>query len=151
MKPSELMIGDWVFNAHHGENIQITPYDFFTHGHFEDGRYIPTGVTPSNGWDLEPIPITPVILEKNGFRFVKADRMFPADRYFWGVEGTRDGAIVEITFYNPDVHGVKVLTRIHTQSSHESGINSVHSCDIESVHELQNALRLCGIKKEIKI
>ena len=31
------------------------------------------------------------ILEKNGFRIAKADRMCPADRYFWGVEGTRDG------------------------------------------------------------
>ena len=100
---------------------------------------------------LDPIPLTPEILEKNGFRLTKADTVCPADRYWRAIDGTRDGAIVEITLYNPDVHGVKVLTKIHTQSSHESGVNTVHSCDIESVHELQHALRLCRIDKEIVV
>ena len=100
---------------------------------------------------LDPIPLTPEILEKNGFRLAKADTVCPADRYWWAIDGTRDGAMVEITIYNPDVHGVKVLTKIHTQSSHESGVNTVHSCDIESVHELQHALHLCRIDKEIVV
>lgn len=159
MKENELMVGDLVYGCTDPYNpdeeqkkfpVKVIRIDL-------DGDIYTMGETPSDDpyddewWNIEPIPITPEILEKNGFRFVKADRMVPANRYFWDVEGTRDGAIVEITFYDPDVHGVKVLTRIHTQSSHESGINSVHSCDIESVHELQHALRLCGIKKEIKI
>ena len=132
MKSEDLMIGDWVL---YGEKpVRILQ--------LSEGK---------DYQEIHPIPLTPEILEKNGFRIAKADRMCPADRYFWGVEGTRDGAIVEITFYNPDVHGVKVLTKIHTQSSHESGINSVHSCDIESVHELQRALRLCKIDKTIKL
>lgn len=133
MQASELMIGDWVFNAHHGENIQITPYDFFTHGHFEDGRYIPTGVTPSNGWDLEPIPLTPEILEKNGFEL---------------------GGILKNTYSVGDSNYTITI-----------GKNGRGQCDIMNhlfhigvtmeccgtVHELQHALRLCGIKKEIKI
>ena len=132
LRADELMVGDWVL---YGEKpVQILQ--------LSEGK---------DYKNIHPIPITPVILEKNGFRIAKADRMCPAERYFWSVEGTRDGAIVEITFYNPDVHGVKVLTKIHTQSSHESGINSVHSCDIESVHELQRALRLCKIDKTIKL
>ena len=132
MKSEDLMIGDWVL---YGEKpVRILQ--------LSEGK---------DYQEIHPIPLTPEILEKNGFRIAKADRMCPADRYFWGVEGTRDGAIVEITFYNPDVHGVKVLTKIHTQSSHESGINSVHSCDIESVHELQRALRLCKIDKTIEL
>ena len=37
------------------------------------------------------------------------------------------------------------------QSYEKAGCIVVHSCDIESVHELQHALRLCGIDKEIKV
>ena len=141
MKADELMVGDWVFTRGQIEQVTSIYEGYICTENYED----------SHDYYFEPIPLTPEILEKNGFRFAKADRMCPADRYFWGVEGTRDGAIVEITFYNPDVHGVKVLTKIHTQSSHEGGINSVHSCDIESVHELQRALRLCKINKTIEL
>lgn len=102
---------------------------------------------------IQPIPLTPEILEKNGFRLTKSDTvyLYPADRYWWAIGGTRDGSTVEITIYNPDVNGVNVLTKIHTQSSHENGVNTVHSCDIESVHELQHALRMCGVDKEITL
>lgn len=141
MKASELMVGDWVFTR--GQIEQVTSiYDgYICTEHYED----------SHDYYFDPIPITPEILEKNGFRFIKADTVCPADRYWWAINGTRDGAMVEITIYNPDVHGVKVLTKIHTQSLHESGVNTVHSCDIESVHELQHALRLCGIEKKITL
>lgn len=148
MKSEELMIGDWVKLKDGGpfQMEDVSGTNMFRRW-TSDGEYmIPYGYD-----EIEPIPLTPEILEKNGFHFAKADRMSITDRYVWGVEGTRDGAIVEITFYNPDVHGVKVLTKIHTQSSHESGINSVHSCDIESVHELQRALRLYKIDKTIEL
>lgn len=146
MNSKELMVGDWVYCEG-----QPTPDNVTIETIAEDGVWFngPIYEGAASYDRIFPIPLTPEILEKNGFRIAKADRMCPADRYFWGVEGTRDGAIVEITFYNPDVHGVKVLTKIHTQSSHESGINSMHSCDIESVHELQHALRLCKIDKNI--
>lgn len=143
MKAEELMIGDWVCTEHDSTPRQI---DWTRTG--EVGLLWNKIVTPPY---LVPIPITPEILEKNGFRLTKADTVCPADRYWWAINGTRDGAMVEITIYNPDVHGVKVLTKIHTQSSHESGVNTVHSCDIESVHELQHALRLCGIDKTIEL
>lgn len=146
LRSNELMIGDWVYHTSMRKYIKISGINggvlFW---------YNKTAISACGMSLIEPTPITPEILEKNGFHFAKADRMSLTDRYVWGVEGTRDGAIVEITFYNPDVHGVKVLTKIHTQSSHESGINSVHSCDIESVHQLQHALRLCGIDKEIEL
>ena len=44
---------------------------------------------------------------------------------------------------NEDMSGI--LTKIECDSSHECGINMLHSCDIESVHELQRALRCCGL------
>ena len=53
--------------------------------------------------------------------------------------------------YKSPICGVSVLTEIDTYSSKGDGVNKVHSCDIESVHELQHAIRLCGIEKEIEL
>ena len=164
MKANELMIGDWVnfrpgwiseetgkpeYECGCGFPVKLTCiYDGLSQ--YDD--VLPDGTINTievADYELSGIPLTPEILEKNGFRLTKADTVCPSDRYWWAINGTRDGAMIEITIYNPDVHGVKVLTKIHTQSSHESGVNTVHSCDIESVHELQHALRLCGIEKEI--
>lgn len=148
MKASELMIGDWVFNAHHGENIQITPYDFFTHGHFEDGKYIPTGVTPSNGCDLDPIPITPEILKKNGFK-KDDDGVWPKYVFVADIEKCPQ-TIITFSFYGKSV-SAETLFRCWTKPKCCDGENNIHICDLKYVHELQHALRLCGIKKEIKI
>lgn len=61
------------------------------------------------------------------------------------------GDWVQITFYNEPINGVSYLTQIETCSRKDDGVNHLHSCDIESVHELQHALRLCGIDKEIEL
>lgn len=135
MKTNELMIGDWVFNAYHGENIQITPYDFFTHGHFEDGKYIPTGVTPSNGWDLEPIPITPEILEKNGF-----------------VQNPRSKSRRPHQICTDSVYISWWSGRLNILFKPFIGHSTNHvNVDGKYVHELQHALRICGIEKEIEL
>lgn len=68
MKPTELMIGDWVFNKHHKKPIQITPYDFFNHAHLPSGeKYFVGEFKVISGRDFEPIPLTAEILERNGF------------------------------------------------------------------------------------
>lgn len=100
---------------------------------------------------IDPIPLTPEILEKNGFKKTTPDKYYPEPRYIWGIDSGRNGTIVTITIYEKPVHGVKVLTKIDTDCSHDCGINSIHNCDIEYVHQLQHALRLCGITKEIQI
>ena len=97
---------------------------------------------------LEPIPLTQEILEKNGFieQIVHKDE---PTRWVWEYEGKRGGALVGITFYKRPVESVRCLTKIETESSKDRGINCVHSCDIDYVHQLQNTLRLCRIEKEI--
>ena len=119
MKKEDLMVGDWVYNKHHKKNIQITPYDFFTHGHLPSGsQYFIGEPELVSGRDLEPIPLTYEFLRK----------IFPNTNdgvYWYGRKGK-----YEVTM----VHGenrIKVL--------------------IEYVHELQHALRLCGIEKEIEL
>ena len=74
---------------------------------------------------FEPIPITPEILEKNGWR---SDM---ADRNFWATD--------EVYIYNHD--GV---WRLRPKSP-----ELLIVVDIKYVHELQRALRLLGVEKEI--
>lgn len=132
MKPEELMIGDWVFNTHHEKNAQITPYDFFTHGHYPDGtQYITISHSVVSGQDFEPIPITPEILEKNGFT-------------------TDDDDIYRWTNAREDI------VRLYTDDNYTWFIDlcsdicgHIDYLEINSVHELQHALRLCKIDKEI--
>ena len=63
MKETDLMIGDWVYNKHHGKNIRFTHYDFFTHTHNDFGEQeLAPFAKPTTGRDLEPIPLTPEII-----------------------------------------------------------------------------------------
>ena len=120
MKPEELFIGAWVYNAHHKKNIQITPYDFFTHRHDENGvQHLKHHSIPRTGNDLYPIPLTPEILEKNGWRY--NDMPF--------VQGWEQYGL---TIVNNRIFCGKNV-----------------SMKVEYVHELQLVLRLCGIDKEI--
>ena len=99
----------------------------------------------------DPIPITGEILEKNGFKLHHKDRFHDADYYVYWKGGEREGTAIVVRFFEPDAGGVKVLVRFEMESFHKLGINTLHSCDIEYVHELQNAIRLYKIDKEIEL
>lgn len=100
---------------------------------------------------LEPIPLSAELLEKNGWRKINKNENSHVDgAYSWGDMGKRNFTDVTITFYKDLSGGVKILTKIETDCSHEIGINTVHNCDIEYVHQFQHAMRLCGIEKEIE-
>lgn len=151
MKPTELMIGDWVSESHSGcidamndvapydENIQLQQDDFDLDECFF-GR-------------LSPIPLTPEILAKNGFKVMHGFgycEKYPT--YGWGYhKEVRDYASVDVTFYNEPIAGVSTLVRMETNSSKGDGVNMFHSCDCDYVHQLQHALRLAGIEKEITL
>lgn len=112
MKANELMIGDWV---------RITDDDtdaFFdarvgTLTRVENIFVVPPGEEMAQPFSIdcvEPIPITPEILEKNGF--------------------SRNG--LDISLFD-----------------RRGGDDFVGASNLQYVHELQHALRLCGIEKEI--
>lgn len=129
MKREDLMIGDWVYNKHHKKYICITPYDFFTHGHLPSGRQYFIGEPEViSGRDLEPIPLTPEILEKNGF-IKKEYRWILLDSY------TKDKLIVLLNAAN-------CFALLTTEGM---------TLAFQYVHELQHFYRLCGIHKEIEI
>lgn len=122
MNIKQLMIGDWVFNKHHNKPIQLTAYDYFTHSH-KDGVQSFEGILnphPTVGRDLEPIPLTEEILKLNGF--IHKETM---DEW-WHEE------------YDP-VWGMR-LSDFELTDEFKFG-----RAKITYVHELQHALRLCGL------
>lgn len=139
MKANELMIGDWV-------NIYVFPND-----EPKGDALFPARINAilSDSEDVEcrfslngegkvgyasrpagtclPIPLTPEILEKNGFEC----------RGAWCLPGEDMGL-------RQDGDTWAVL-------SHYGMYTSIPFCRISYIHQLQHALRLCGIEKEITL
>lgn len=148
MKAEDLMVGDLVKFPHGIDKVCDLPY--------VEGKGICASFAASATLfpvpveALEPIPLTPEILEKNGFKKAESDTL--SQTWAWAEKREKIyGRWVQITFYNKPINGVSYLTKIETCSQKGDGVDYIHSCDIESVHELQHALRLCGINLEIKL
>ena len=122
MKATDLMIGDWVYNTLDNAFEQVIELGekqvMLRHRDIYDYH------------EIEPIPITPEILKKNGF--VYAD--LPFEDFYEG--------------YGLHIHGGNYADG-HNNLYITCGINM--SMNVTHVHELQHALRLCGIDKEITI
>lgn len=146
MKPEELFIGAIVSF----ENRLCTVE------HIERGIVCIKDIrTKTSHWltmttdDIQPVPITPEILKKLGWVIDKENEV--VSRFVWAQkppQGKLEFTTVEISLYDEELIGVKCLVEIRC-SSLSNGINSLHSCDCENIHQLQAALRLCGIEKEI--
>ena len=120
-----LMIGDWVVYTEFGKNDidkieTLEPRRVW----LEHGRtYVPIEF-------VEPIPLTIEILKKNGFvKDEKDDNM-----YYWNWS-----VIDDCMSYDKETSKVRIFS--------VSGLTFVKI--LQYVHELQHALRLCEIKKEI--
>ena len=157
MKANELMIGDWVLlDMNWAEDDPM----------YSRLDYQPYKIKLSEDFDLaeesncigdadayQPIPLTQEILEKNGFKIVHGFGY--SDKYptwGWGYHnGIHDYCSIDVTFYDTPINGVSHLVKINRNSASGDGINTVHNCDIDYVHQLQHAIRLCGIEKEIEL
>lgn len=113
MKKEELMIGDWVYNTHNRQNEQVAE--------------IGSGLVMLDYNDLyeydeiEPIPLTTEILERNFHEPNEGVVWWKNDEPFYHVECL-------------PLNGMRLIMP-YTQY----------------VHELQHALRLAQIDKEVKI
>ena len=142
MKPEELMIGDWVM--WNGKPVQVASvsgvkYSFgqidVTLAHCSDEKILETHDIKS----IQPIPITPEILEKNGF--VKYDggyKFFKSndENYYFGFESI---------FFNEETNLMNVTKEMC--SGKQTSIKGYFNY----VHKLQHALKLCGIDKTIEL
>lgn len=139
MKANELMIGDWVLNRKKFTDvkpIRLTQVDFCLWK--ADGTYAKDYI------ECDPIPLTPEILEKNGFAYNAntADYEFKISA---GDGTTRVGLTCRDCGYW-DLR-IWVISKFMDDEDIEITISS----RALKVHELQHALRLCGIKKEIEL
>lgn len=131
MKATELMVGDWVNS------------DF---GIFQINEIFDDAVRDDRGNDYEfdcirPILLTGEILKSNGFELVSdSERVTNAfiDLYdLWECEITPQQTLM--LFYDRNSKDY----RLHAFGDNIS--------NIYFVHELQHALRLCGVEKEIEL
>lgn len=123
MKANELMIGDWY--AFRGHPYKCTASDIASIAECEE-KGVPT--------DISEIPLTPEILEKNG---LKPDTVEDAYKYAYKKD---DVSIVEC-YANAGGRFRGIFSFGETRLR----------ITLRFVHELQHALRLCGIEKTIEI
>ena len=135
-------IGDWVYDSKRSQypmqvvavfgerNGTICDLDLDFEGN--EG-----GVWECKADEVVPIPITAEILEKNGFRFEKYTSKMWTRGHF-----TED-EIIEIGLWADKGVGI----RCHRRNDSDA----VRLFNAHYVHQLQQALRLCGIDKEIKL
>ena len=128
MKATELMIGDWVYNSYHKKNIK---WDY-------SEMFCSNGI-PVIGRDLEPIPITPEILDKNGFY----DRN---TQWYYKRFGSYVCFDIAISLIYREIEVSKVCGAGTDCEEVEYGSSIVFGNDIY-VHELQHVLRLCGLNE----
>lgn len=129
MKINELSNGDWVNQkmndgAYQVQWIEREMVGLIKHtGTEEDGSIRLTAVPLSF---IEPIPLTPEILEKNGI-----SKTYESDEY-----AVYKGEGFNVTEY---------YTELWEFEKHRNRLM------IRNVHQLQHALRLAGIEKEIEV
>lgn len=117
MKAVDLMIGDWVKIKGHldYDKVQEIARDENMQWYIS----FACSATLFRAYEFEPVPLTPEILEKNGWEH---DGIFMNKR------------IDENTCFSwTDRYGAALYK------------NTYHMCDCNYVHTLQHALRLCGL------
>lgn len=131
MKANELMIGDWVL-------YNETPQQILEISGIDDEVYLETDELVHQS-EIQPIPITQEILEKNGFvqspHFKEVYRIVNYDEYLRVGINMKNGRYLNII-------------KTFEDGSEEFNYNTPIP---KFVHELQHALRLCGIDKEIEL
>ena len=153
IKTNELMTGDWVYmEANRGYEAQYIQVETIPDASAED-HYGHIGAFPVGGdndfRDIEdkhlfPIPLTAEILEKNGWKheFDKTEYMV---KYELAQKGKDCWMMWAIKEHNLDIQKQDEKLNMYNLKVQRVCI----PCDY--VHQLQHALRLCEIEKEIKL
>ena len=139
------MIGDWMQFADGNKKCMVV-------GIKCDVRYLTDETTitvmdSSGRWfdktidELKPIPLTPEILEKNGFTECNVDDD-GAVQYEFGF----DDLGIDVWIAQPILLGAW-----RRWSDLKDPYSMINELPIRYVHELQHALCLCGIDKEIEL
>ena len=143
MKAKDLMIGNWVAVHRPGDrHEQVRVKSVIGNGTIE--AKTSDGLVTIGKLAVEPIPLTAEILEKNGFEELMSESDVSAARFGRKPE---PAGVWQYGFGKFDS-----VTYVPEQSF--LSVKFMEGCradiaNIKYVHELQHALRLCGIEKEI--
>ena len=133
MKANELMIDDWVYNKNIDKPMQVYPMMIS-----QMFRQRPDATTED--YNIFPISLTPEILEKNGFERHDHYQYIYTDNFCKVcVSFAPRIEIDDMDLGEPPIHVSK-----------EGALFDIKMC-ISSIHQLQHALRLCGIEKTIEL
>lgn len=124
------MIGDWVYNTHNQRYEQVQE--------IHSGHVMLDYNDLYDYDEIEPVPLTPEILERNGFEKLSEGIFL--------LEDLEDNYWVK--FYSKDTN---YTCGVYDYIDLDCGCISIREMPIEYVHELQNALRLCGIENKIRL
>lgn len=147
------MVGDWVYNTHHKKYVRITPYDFFAHGHkTNDTQYLSTFDNLTTGRDLEPVELTPEILEKNEFYWgnTSDEEDFASNvgcalnEKGWVLD--EGGGSVKVIFPNESDGGIIIIS----DQNFDRDLTITFVKPIY-VHEFQHLLMFMNIDKDIEV
>lgn len=128
LKINDLSVGDWVQDAN-GIYAQILGIENWSDGYMLNVRIngVNVGCVPASS--AHPIPITPEILEKNGFEVCDDTARLKLDR----------------------PHSLWLFKEKERWDLHIPMGGQHINLQIEHVHQLQHALRLAGVEKEIEL
>ena len=132
MKPEQLMIGDYIMFNKDIYKIEEISKKGWAHIIYNDGSNCRVALSSDYILDeLMPVPLTDEILKKNGFDYEN------------NVGDVLEYYNYEI-IYNTWDHELRIL-------ENREQILKIKTFDKMCVHELQHALRLCSINKEIEL
>ena len=132
MRANELMIGDWIYDNYHQAKARVNTLTralLWAAVEEKDGSYDDKQLRYE---DVQPIPLTTEILERNGF------------------ERTGSTYIMADDYYDITVHEVSdsIWEVIYTNCEMSLGSQQMYVCN---VHQLQHALRMCDEEIEIRL
>jgi len=133
MNVKSLQIGDYV--NYRGQIIKVT--SLYDKGGSNEVGWSDKESVWVNAYNVEPIPLTTEILEKNGF-----------EKQFGNFIYENDDENLMIEFYPKNIN---YTNGCYDYIDIEKGCVTITEMPIEFVHELQHALRLCGIDKEFEL
>lgn len=136
----DLMVGDYVQfpKTNHIFKVQTISGGEQDTLHYVTAKNVTGDFLSRSEW--EGVPLTPEILEKNGFVNVYRGRYRFDDN---------KGSIVEVNTINGVIKWIRVSK--YDSDDIEDTLAHFTSYEIKHLHELQNTLKLCGINKEIEL
>ena len=130
IETKELMLGDWLSN--NGTKFQV--YAIGQHSvSFKDEK---EGDCIAHQNFIEPIPLTKEILERNGFGYCESDAVL--NHFYLGEPHFCKNMSLHI--------GHSIDKDVYWLNYHD---NSIYG--IWYVHQLQHALRMCGLNMEVQL